>query len=188
VEKCRFSRSQRIRRFNCEFFNREIREIREMITPFWPGCVRPARIVAGVVLLRPDGSALLQLRDNKPGINAAGQWVFPGGHCEAGEALEAGARREFQEETGYRCVDLRWLTAICHPSDDLEAVYESTMFMSLYDGIQPVRCYEGQAVEFVRREESSLLPMPEYVLPVWDRAIEMWRTIQKNLYGGDKAG
>src|SRR5207244_7304545 len=59
------------------------------------------RTVAGVVLLRDDNSALLQLRDNKPGLNAAGLWVFPGGHCEPGESIEAGARREFREETGY---------------------------------------------------------------------------------------
>ena len=47
------------------------------------------RTVAGVVLLRDDNAALLQLRDNKPGLNAAGLWVFPGGHCEPGESLEA---------------------------------------------------------------------------------------------------
>src|SRR5256885_7870725 len=61
------------------------------------------RTIGGVVLLRDDNSALLQLRDNKPGLNAAGLWVFPGGHCEPGESIEAGARKEFREETGYEC-------------------------------------------------------------------------------------
>jgi len=48
---------------------------------------QPVRTVGGVVLLRDDNSALLQLRDNKPGLNAAGLWVFPGGHCEPGELI-----------------------------------------------------------------------------------------------------
>ena len=125
--------------------------------------------------MRADGSALLQLRDNKPGLNAAGQWVFPGGHCNAGESLEDGALREFQEETGYRCARLTWLTSFCHPSDDLQSMYELALFMSIYDGAQPVRCYEGQSVEFISREQALRLPMPDYVWRVWDMAIEAQR-------------
>ena len=66
--------------------------------------------IGGVVLLRNDGAVLLQLRDNKPTITAAGLWVFPGGHCEDGEACRDCARREFREETGYDCPDLKPLT------------------------------------------------------------------------------
>ena len=142
-----------------------------MIRPLWPGSLRPARIVAGVVLVRSDGAALLQLRDNKPGLNAAGQWVFPGGHCDAGETLEAGARREFQEETGYCCAELSWLTTFCHPSDDFQSMYELSLFWCAYDGRQPVRCFEGQAVEFIPREKAAGLSMPDYVWRVWDIAL-----------------
>src|SRR6266511_2189574 len=118
-----------------------------MIRPLWPGSLRPARIVAGVVLLRSDEAALLQLRDNKPGLNAAGQWGFPGGHCDAGETLEAGARRDFQ------------------------SMYELSLFWCAYDGRQPVRCFEGQAVEFIPREKAAGLSMPDYVWRVWDIAL-----------------
>jgi 8-oxo-dGTP pyrophosphatase MutT (NUDIX family) len=38
--------------------------------------------VCGVVLLREDGAALLQHRDDIPGIADPGLWVFPGGHRE----------------------------------------------------------------------------------------------------------
>jgi 8-oxo-dGTP pyrophosphatase MutT (NUDIX family) len=68
--------------------------------------------VGGIVLLRGDGAALLQHRDDKPGLPHAGLWVFPGGHCEAGEPIEACARREFFEETGYRCEDVHELETI----------------------------------------------------------------------------
>jgi 8-oxo-dGTP pyrophosphatase MutT (NUDIX family) len=123
-----------------------------------------------VVLLRSDGSALLQLRDNKPGLNAAGQWVFPGGHCEPGESLEEGARREFLEETGYRCGQLGPLTTLSHPSDDRQHVYQLTFFKSFYDGIQAVNCYEGQEVRFVSRAEASGYAVASYLLQVWDLA------------------
>ena len=146
-----------------------------MKTPLWHGCLNPLRPVAAVVLMRFDGSVLLQLRDNKPGLNAAGLWVFPGGHCDAGETLEAGARREFEEETGYVCTDLSSLTAFCHPSDDLQSIYELSIFLSRYDGVQPVRCYEGQTVEFVSREKASTLPIPDFLPFVWDLAIARLR-------------
>jgi len=102
------------------------------------------RTVAGVVLLRDDNAALLQLRDNKPGLNAAGLWVFPGGHCEPGESLEDGARREFREETGYVCAALRWVTRILHPSDDGRLTYRLGMFACRYDGLQPSIVLKGK--------------------------------------------
>ena len=130
------------------------------------------RTVGGVVLLRDDNAALLQLRDNKPGLNAAGLWVFPGGHCEPGESLEDGARREFLEETGYVCAALRWVTRILHPSDDGRLTYRLGMFACRYDGLQQVHCFEGQAVEFILRAQAAFHPMPEYVPRVWDMAID----------------
>ena len=133
------------------------------------------RTVGGVVLLRDDNAALLQLRDNKPGLNAAGLWVFPGGHCEPDESLEAGARREFQEETGYVCAGLLWVATILHPSDDGRVTYRLGMFACRYDGVQPVRCFEGQTVEFILRAQAGLCPMPEYVPRVWAMAIERLR-------------
>ena len=59
----------------------------------------PADRVAAVVLLHPNESMLLQLRDDKPGLRDAGKWVPPGGHCEPGESMKECARREFSEET-----------------------------------------------------------------------------------------
>jgi len=129
--------------------------------------------IGGVVLLRSDNAALLQLRDNKPGLNAAGMWVFPGGHCEPGETLEAAARREFEEETGYRCGELRPLALIVHPSDDGRRIYHLGLFACRYDGVQAVHCYEGQTVEFIRREAAAGLHMPGYLLGAWDSGIEV---------------
>lgn len=123
------------------------------------------------MLLRADHAALLQLRDNQPGLNEAGKWVFPGGHCESGEPIEACARREMREETGYQCGELLWLTSISHPSTIDRTRYRIDFFASFYDGVQPVHCYEGQSVAFVARGMVAGYPMPDYLLRVWDLAI-----------------
>lgn len=43
----------------------------------------------------------LQLRDNKPGIEAPGMWGLFGGHLHAGEEPQDGMRREIVEELGF---------------------------------------------------------------------------------------
>lgn len=125
--------------------------------------------VGAVMLLRDDGAALLQLRDAKPGLRNAGLWVPPGGHAEPGEAIEACARREFHEETDYRCGQLQWL---CTFEDRVEGFppYTLTVFWSRYDGRQRVVCREGQALEFVRREEAEGRAMPQYLRQLWNDA------------------
>jgi 8-oxo-dGTP diphosphatase len=132
-----------------------------------------ARRIAGVALLREDRSALMQLRDDKPGLNASGLWVFPGGHCEPGESAEVAARREFLEETGYVCDEIRWVASFAYPSDDRRTIYELNIYACRYDGVQAVQCYEGQRVEFIPREHASGYPMPPYVPGVWDMAISV---------------
>ena len=131
--------------------------------------------VGGVVLLRTDGAALLQHRDDKPGLPHSGLWVFPGGHCDAGEALEVCARREFLEETGYRCGELHELETI--PSLSVEGFppIQLTVYWSRYDGVQPLQCFEGQALAFIERPHAHRHPMPDYLLRFWDLALEGYR-------------
>jgi 8-oxo-dGTP pyrophosphatase MutT (NUDIX family) len=127
--------------------------------------------IGGVVLLREDGAALLQLRDNQPNLNAAGQWVFPGGHCEAGETCRDCARREFHEETGYDCAELQPLTEFDYVAPEDGRTYWLSFWRADYDGFSPVFCYEGQAVRFLRREEFAGKPTPDYLVAVWDLAL-----------------
>lgn len=127
--------------------------------------------VCAVVLLDSSGQALLQLRDEKPGLRAAGQWVFPGGHVEAGESLAAGARREFREETAYRCGSLNWVLSLQDVYYPGWSAYPLHVFFCDYDGIQKVECREGQELRFIRRAEAEALAMPDYQKKIWDFVI-----------------
>lgn len=126
--------------------------------------------VAAVVLLRHDGAALLQLRDDKPGIKHPGMWVPPGGHVDGNESMEACARREFYEETRYRLGELHRLLEFVDEAPGL-APSHVTVYWTTYDG-QPFACHEGQALEFVARPGAERLPIPPYLMGVWDRALD----------------
>ena len=116
-------------------------------------------------MLRADGAALLQHRDNISTISDPGLWVFPGGHLESGETPFAGAMREMEEETCYRCQNLRPLTRLAIEEGELLFFWEN------YDARQRVACREGQGLEFVDREKVKLLPKQPYLTEVFDLAL-----------------
>ena len=123
--------------------------------------------VSVIILLRDDGAALLQHRDDKPSIRRPGVWVMPGGHQDPHETAEMCARREFREETAYDCADLSWLTTF----DDVEEDNcRCTVFWARYDG-RPFRCLEGQDLKFVEREFAVAYAVPTFLSEIWDLAI-----------------
>lgn len=132
---------------------------------------RNRKVVAATFILRNDGSCLLQHRDNKPGLRHAGKWTIPGGHQDQGETLEQCAIREVEEETGYKCDNLKHLNTFEHDDGDGEK-YQISLFWTKYDGIQTYQCHEGQAVRFVSRCEVENLPFLQFLLPFWDKAIQ----------------
>ena len=131
--------------------------------------------VAAVIVLRRDGAALLQLRDDRPDIRHPGVWVPPGGHSESGESMICCAKRELLEETGYECSDERFLVSFEDHVDGWPA-YTLTIFWCVYDGIQTVTCREGQALAFVERSKAENFPIPPYVINAWDAALAALRT------------
>ena len=131
--------------------------------------------VGAVFLLRDDGAALLQMRDDKPGLRNAARLVPPGGHADPGEAIETCARREFLEETEYVCGELHWLCSFVDEMPDWPP-YELTVFWARYDGRQKYACREGQWLEFVRREDEAAHRTPPYLAALWDRA---WQELLK---------
>ena len=126
---------------------------------------------AGVFLLREDGAALMQHRDDKPGLRRAGMWVPPGGRMESGESPEECARREFLEETRYQCGELHWLDTFEEYFDKRWPPFPVTIYWAIYDGLQILECMEGQAVEFIERQRAADYRITEDVIELWDRAI-----------------
>ena len=119
--------------------------------------------VCGVVLLEGN-AALLQLRDEKPTLQDAGLWVFPGGHQEVGETPEECARREFLEETGYACDELHALTSFRSGEVGYESDFALFFFWAPYDGRQRVECREGQDLRFIKpwRRPPVFLHVPTF--------------------------
>lgn len=69
--------------------------------------LQPQKDGAGILALDRWGRVLLQLRDaDLPPERFPDQWSIPGGIIEAGEAPDAAAFREFEEETGILLQDL----------------------------------------------------------------------------------
>jgi A/G-specific adenine glycosylase len=67
---------------------------------------------AALVILEREGRWLVQRR--REGGLLEGLWEFPGGHPEPGESLEAAARRELAEETGWSAGPLRAAGVVRH--------------------------------------------------------------------------
>jgi 8-oxo-dGTP pyrophosphatase MutT (NUDIX family) len=122
------------------------------------------------MVLRRDGAALLQHRDDKPGLRNAGMWVPPGGHAEVGESMLDCARRELREETEYDAAELRFLESFDDMVEGWPA-YRLTIFWCWYDGAQSLACHEGQALAFIERSMAEKYAIPTYLLNAWDAAL-----------------
>lgn len=126
--------------------------------------------MVAIFLLRHDGTALLQHRDEKPGLRHAGMWAPPGGHVEPGESMLDCAQRELQEETEYDASNLRFLMSHKRTYED-GVEYKATYFWCWYDEVQSIVCHEGQGLAFVHRSVAGTYPMPSHLPSIWDMAI-----------------
>ena len=130
------------------------------------------RVAAVILLRRSDGAALLQHRDDKPGLRHPGMWVPPGGHAEEGESMLDCAHRELLEETEYRAGELNFVANL-HDTAPGFATNALTIYWAWYDGVQTIVCHEGQALEFVDRQSAGALAIPAPLLAAWDSALRL---------------
>lgn len=77
----------------------------------------PALTVDVVAFTQHEGQPrVLLIRRRKPPF--AGAWALPGGFVDVGESLEEAARRELEEETGLRDLQLKQFHAFGDPGRD----------------------------------------------------------------------
>ncbi len=103
----------------------------------------------GIVMVRKDGSVLLQHRDNKPNIGSPNMFAICGGRKEkADKTLKHAAARELEEETGY-IIKTNDLHLLCRDEFDTENGWVTRDFYwCMYDEEQPIKCLEGQSIKF----------------------------------------
>jgi 8-oxo-dGTP diphosphatase len=127
----------------------------------------PAPIIQGANILLTNGnSLLLQLRDNKSTISYPNHWALPGGKRESTETPEENAIRELQEECGYTMTHPRLVLRKIVTKDNGVTV-EEFVFTEDYDGIQEIKCLEGQAIQFIPLNEIcdlSLVPWQREII------------------------
>jgi len=120
--------------------------------------------VAAVILHR-EGRVLLQHRDDRPGVLFPGAWALFGGHLEPGEEPEAAARREIEEELGFR---LEGPLPLFH-----HAVYpdrERFFFCAaLTLAPEQLTLSEGQGMALVGPDQLDGLEIPAYQRPILER-------------------
>jgi len=124
-------------------------------------------LVVSAILHNAQGEVLLQLRDERPGLEFAGHWTLPGGHVEAGESPEAAIRRELMEEM-FLDIPLEFLRDYPARRGPLNLV---RVWQVLYTGevrqpAESIPLTEGQALRFFGPAEIDSLPLAFGFRPV----------------------
>lgn len=111
------------------------------------------------VIIRPDGTILMQLRDDGHGrkIPAPNTWVLPGGGMEKGESYIETAIREFREEFDRVLTEKDFELLMVHSGDGFTDFH--TYIVHVGADFKPV-LREGAALEWW-----GLARIKEYDLP-----------------------
>ena len=127
----------------------------------------------GIILLKKNGQALLQKRDNKKTIAYPNFWSFPGGSIDKNETARKGAVRELFEETGYKSKKLKLFKTFYdfHKGRKFGIIF----YWDIYDYKTKVQCNEGQKIEFISLK--SVMKKRYLITPI---AFQAWVTLMIN--------
>lgn len=126
--------------------------------------------IAATFIVRPDGSALFQLRDTNPRIPHAGLWSLPGGRQLVTESSELCAFRELWEETNIKADELTYLTTKLMVDDKIDVRLNVHLYWTRYDG-QDIVCREGRDLKFLSIDELADKSIVKDLLSPWRSVI-----------------
>jgi 8-oxo-dGTP diphosphatase len=118
------------------------------------------RVVAAVMR---DEQRRVLVTQRPAGKELAGQWEFPGGKLEAGEADEAALRRELREELGVQVSAARAAYLLTHEYPERH-VELSVWLVDEYAGVPAG--LEGQQLRWERPAALRALPLLPADLPI----------------------
>lgn len=124
----------------------------------------PFKVGVAVIEIDRWGRMLLQLRDaDLPPERYPNMWSIPGGILEAGEAPDACAFREFEEETGHLLQSLK-LFRVYRKTEEIPASLTDVYHVYYVDADideSAIQVNEGQAFRYFAPGELDGLAMPE---------------------------
>ena len=111
-------------------------------------------VIVTAAVIERDGRFLVTRRQQ--GVHLEGCWEFPGGKCNPGEPLAAGLARELREELDVdaRIGDEVFTVAHTYPERRVELHFFACELLG-----EP-RPQQGQAMQWVRREDLAALEFP----------------------------
>ena len=143
-------------------------------TDYYRGTVllaAPHKTGVGVIEIDRWGRLLLQLRDaDLPLDRYPDMWSIPGGILEPGEAPDAGAFREFEEETGHLLSSLK-LYRVYHRDPDLPTSLTDVFHIYYVDADldeDRIQVNEGQDFRYFMPNELGGLSIPTHTRKILD--------------------
>lgn len=134
------------------------------------------QLSAAIVLVN-ENKVLLQLRDDKPDIVLPGYWCIPGGKVNQGENIKSAAQRELKEETGYVSHAPRLFFVETYQLPDGKRI-KRHIFFEDYDGIQEIKCFEGQKMEFKSPKDFNMMKIYPGHGDIVKKAIRLTKNIR----------
>jgi len=116
--------------------------------------------VVSAILVNGAGEVLMQLRDDKPGLEDAAHWTLPGGYVEDGETPGEAIRRELREEMELD-IDLMYQGSHRAQREPCGAVtVEQHLFTGWLDApAESIPLHEGQALRYFGSADLADLPI-----------------------------
>jgi len=122
------------------------------------------KIKVSSAILRLSDKYILQLRDDRPGIAARGQWSLFGGGIDSGETPLEAVKRELFEELSIRPDSFRFLWRKDYYYDFVKDTIRAWFFSSNVDSVWGThKLSEGKAVGAFSFKDLKDLDMPEAI-------------------------